>query len=311
MTEDEHFCVGSEEGRLRLRLRHYVGEPHEPAGNGRAQHTVLMLHGGNTSSDTFLLPEGGLARYLRANDCDVWLLDWRASPYVLQDVLRCPALGGSESAERGIYTLDNVVAEDIPVAIARLREMVGADVKLSLLGHCLGGGVLSMAIARGRLAGANIDSVVLSTLGLFYEVPWNGWIKAEDFILERAIQTPGYRYVGPLDVAHWPPAFKSAYDSWPEAWLPPGGSPEEDMLRRLTFMFGQPYATAALHPSIRGQLLLDQFGPMHIGLYLHTSQMVRRGYAARFDAPDVIDRPRGAEARPEDDGPGRGAGARG
>lgn len=297
LLEDTDLHVGPEGGRLTLRLRHYLGESDRPrVARERCERAVLLLHGGNTSSETFLLPEGGLASYLRENRCDVWLLDWRSSPHVLGQVLHGPLLGGSQGAERAIYTLDNVVSEDIPSAVARVRELA-PGLELSLLGHCLGGGAISMAVARGTLQG--VPNIVLSTLGLFYEVPWNGWVKAEDFLLERAIAQPGpevpphdRRAINPHDHTRWPPPFLEAYHHWPKAWLPHGGSREDVMLRRLAFMFGQPYATEALHPSIRGDLLHSQFGPMHIGLYLHTSQMVRRGYAAQFGVPDVIDRPR-------------------
>jgi hypothetical protein len=58
-------------------------------------------------------------------------------------------------------------------------------------------------------------------------------------------------------------------------------------------MFGSPFAIDALHPKLQGVELLDLFGPMHLGLYLHVAQNVRRGYSDRFDCPDVIDRPSG------------------
>jgi hypothetical protein len=61
------------------------------------------------------------------------------------------------------------------------------------------------------------------------------------------------------------------------------------MLRRITFMFGQPYSPDRLASSLRAPVLESIFGPMHIGLYLHASQMVRRGFAAPFDAPDCND----------------------
>jgi hypothetical protein len=57
-------------------------------------------------------------------------------------------------------------------------------------------------------------------------------------------------------------------------------------------MFGNPYETAQLDPSLRGSILCRLFGTMHLGLYLHAGQVVRRGYAARFDAPDIVERPR-------------------
>jgi hypothetical protein len=34
------------------------------------------------------------------------------------------------------------------------------------------------------------------------------------------------------------------------------------------------------------------FGSLHLGLYLHLGQQVRRGYAAEFNAPDILDRSR-------------------
>jgi hypothetical protein len=54
-------------------------------------------------------------------------------------------------------------------------------------------------------------------------------------------------------------------------------------------MFGQPYAIERLDPSLRGPEVARLFGRMHLGLYLHTSQMVRRGFAGPLDAPDAID----------------------
>jgi hypothetical protein len=35
---------------------------------------------------------------------------------------------------------------------------------------------------------------------------------------------------------------------------------------------------------------MNVFGPLHIGLYLHLAQLVRRGYSAPYNARDLIDR---------------------
>jgi cholesterol oxidase len=264
-----------------------------PSAAASNQGAVLLLHGGNTSSETFLLPGGGFAEYLRANGWDVWLLDWRASPHVLEDVLAGTPLGGSEQAERRLFTLDRVVDEDIPAAVRAVREQIGATRKLSILGHCVGGGALSIAIARGKLEAHRVHGAVLCTLGLFYAAPWNGWLKAEDFIIERVLgNTPRCRDVDPKQPESWPADMKEAFARWPNAWLPEGSSPAAELLRRLSFMLGQPYAPERLDPSISGDELLRQFGPMHLGVYQHLAQMVRRGYAAEFDALDVIDRRR-------------------
>jgi pimeloyl-ACP methyl ester carboxylesterase len=283
--------VGKSPLELTLRLRRY-GRGEDPS--------ALLLHGANTSSDTFLLPEGGLVRFLLQQGWQVWLLDWRGSPYVIERLpVPPPWPGGSALEEIRHYTVDEVAREDIPAALGAIRHRIGPRAHLSVLGHCVGGGSLSIAIAKGHLEPFAVKKVVLSTLGLFYEVPWSGWPKAEDFLLERVLGnnpdcgaiSPKRSRPNPRDWP-WPLDMERAYRRWPRAWLPKGHFPGAQMLRRLTFMIGEPYALERLHRSLRGGEVDPVFGPLHMGLYLHLGQMVRRGYAAAFDAPDVIDRTR-------------------
>jgi len=290
---------------LRLRLRRFpAAHPDSPA--ARARGAVLMLHGGNTLSDTFLLPEGGITAYLAERDFDVWLVDWRTSPYIVAPLIEAQApLGGSEGVERGLYTLAHAAREDVPRVLAEVRRHIGDQVPLSVVGHCMGGGVMAIAVALGLVARFNVKNLVLSTMGLFYEVPWNGWLKAEDFIVERIPQqAPRCRGIDPKKPETWPDVMRKACARWPAAWMPPGDSPAALMLKYITFMFGQPYARELLHPSISDATLLEQFGPMHLGLFSYAAQLVRRGYAAELDAPDVVDRPRLGSHRPATPVPG-------
>jgi hypothetical protein len=268
---------------------------------------VVLLHGGNTSGDTFLVPEGGLVGYLVERKLDVWVLEWRSSPHVVGPLLRQnrPLLGATVADECALFTLDHVVDEELTTALEIVRKEIGEEAELSLLGHCFGSAAVSIAVARGLVERFRVANLVLSTLGLFVEVPWNGWVKAEDFIMERVLHNDQRcRGIDPLDLPGWAPDMKTAFDRWPARWLPPAGGPAPvELLRRLSFMFGQPYALDRLHPSLRGSEVDRFFGPMHVGLFMHASQMVRRGFAARFDAPDVIDRPRVVGG-----GPGRPAG---
>lgn len=285
---DEWIRVGREHG-LPILLRHLVSDSARP----RERGAVLLLHGGNTSSETFLVPDGGLAAYLSREGWDVWLLDWRGSPLVLPKILKGGPLGGSARAERRWFNMDRVAEDDFPGAIAAVRARIGDGVPLSVVGHCLGGGGLCMALSRGHLATHRVQAFVMTTMGLFYEVPWDGWMKVEDFILERVLDgEPEARHVDPHDDASWPAELRRAYQHWPSPWLPHGGASEDRMLRRLAFMFGVPYWPGELHESLRGPILNRLFGPMALGLFLHTGQLVRRGFAAPFDAPDVLDRPR-------------------
>lgn len=255
-------------------------------GPDTAPKSVLLIHGASANSDTFRYPNGGLVAFLQARDWDVWTLDWRGSSRVVKSVLS-EAPRPSHEAEYRRFTLDHAAAEDIPWAIQRIKATIG-ERPLSALAHCFGSAACAIAIAAGHAE--QVHSVVLSTLGLFIEVPWDGWIKAEDFVLERVLaNAPECRRINPHHFDEWPEDMRRAYGIFPGSWLPAGDSEADRVLQHLTFMFGQPYPPQVLAPGIHGPLLRDLFGDMHLGLYLHAGQLVRRGYAARFDAPDVVD----------------------
>jgi hypothetical protein len=269
----------------------------DPAAAPRA---VVLMPGANSSCDTFLLPPGGgLADHLVDRGWDVFLLDWRPSPLVVNKVLTGLPLGGSAEIERLAFTLDRAVEEDIPDALALVRQKTGYR-PISVLGHCVGGGGLAMAVARGLVAPFGVDRVVFSTLALFYEVPWNTWIKAEDFLLERMFQPgemPDCRRIDPHDTSDWPECYRQAFDRWPRQWLPQGTDAHALLLQQLSFMVGVPYSRDKLIPGI-DELVPDVFGPLHAGLYVHLGQMVRRGYAAGYNVQDVVDRVRLPEGLP-------------
>ena len=260
----------------------------------QTEHAVLLIHGASASSDTFLLPDGGLVYYLRNLGWDVWTLDWRGSREVVDPLSKVPPLGGSIAAECNLFTLDRVVERDFPDALDFIRNMLSkesgaADSRIAVVAHCFGSGAFAMAIARGHIEGKGVRNVVLSTLGLFYETPWHGWVKAEDFLIELVLaetalqETPDCRAIDPRHAPHWPAAMKQAFSAWPRTWLPRGATAWDDVFRRLSFMFGEPYLRDRLAKGIHGPLLGDLFGGMHLGLYVHAGQMVRRGYSARLN----------------------------
>lgn len=264
-------------------------------GGGSHHGVVVLLHGGNTSGDTFLYPNGGLVEYLARKGWDVWLMEWRGSPHVF------PFL----PAELDHFTVDEIADDDIPSALRFVRSKVAADRRLAVVAHCLSGCAVSMAIARGHIPTSLCDTFCLTTLGLFFESCWDGWLKAEDFVLERILTTgvtPSS--IDPQNPHGWPEPLRVAYERWPRAWLPEWSFGASDPLQTLTFMFGRPYWRRALHSDLYGgalrrlfsNTLRDMFGPMGLGMYLHVGQMVRRGFAARYDTLDVLDRPRLAGA---------------
>ncbi|HEY4158706.1 MAG TPA: hypothetical protein VGM29_11440, partial [Polyangiaceae bacterium] len=259
---------------------------------GCAGLPVLLIHGGNTNSKMYSEPNGGLVKYLLERERDVWTLDWRCSEAVVAPLQRRGPLGDSIQKERELYTLDRAASQDIPSALSQMRA-AGVTGEIGVLGFCLGGGSLSMAVSRGYLEKLGVGNVVLVTMGLFYEVPWNGWIKAEDYIIERMLgSAPNCRVIDPAHPEEWPAEMSSAYERWPRSWLPPGNEPIDVLFQHLTFMYGEPYARGRLTRAFEERLLTGFFGPVVVGTYLHAGQNVRRGYAARNNEPDVVDRSR-------------------
>jgi cholesterol oxidase len=249
---------------------------------------VLLLHGASASSDTFLLPrEHNLTRSLCALGFEVWLLDWRGGKLV--------ADREREPERRSAFTMDAVALEDIPQALRVIhRERRDPGAKLHALAHCFGAGCLAMAIGGGALAQLaakehiTVDRIVLLTLGLFYQAPWDGFIKADDFVIERVIATaPDVHGINPnVDAArpetHWPAQMERAFAKWPKQLLPQCSIPS---CHRVSFMFGSPYLEGNLPDDIHSAATIaEQFGTMPIMLYAHAGQNVRRGYAAPLDA---------------------------
>jgi cholesterol oxidase len=247
---------------------------HTARGSNVPKHTVLLLHGASAASDTFQIPEGSsLIEYLSPRGCDVWTLDWRGSHRVV----------ANHRSEYGKFTLDAAAAQDFSGALDRIREQVTATKPISVFAHCMGAGTFAMAIGAGWIGAERVEHVVLSTLGLFYRVPWDGWVKAEDEMLERIRgENPEVTSIDSSASQHpWPDVMEQAYARWPATLLP---SKRNDTFRRLSFMFGQPYRPDLLSDDIHGEEnLRKQFGEIPLSLYIHCSQNVRRGFAAPFD----------------------------
>jgi len=266
---------------LRLPLQRYARNRKATIGkNG----SVLLLHGASAASRSFVVPfnrdrgqsaAGGLVGYLLDRGFDVWTLDHRASHVV--------ATKPEYAALVRAFTMEQIAQKDIPAAIDAIRKTIGSNVRLSIVGHCVGAAVLAIAAALGELGRREIKNVVLNTIGLFYRVPWDTWTKAEDQVLERVLAiAPGCRFIHPDTARYpWPASLENAFDIWPTALLPRVGS---DLYRRLAFMFGNPYMRSIVPPEIdNDDELRLQFGAMPIALYIQCGQNVRRGFAAKFD----------------------------
>jgi pimeloyl-ACP methyl ester carboxylesterase len=248
----------------------------------RAGAPVLFLHGASASCDTFLEPRGSsIFDFLTKHGMDVWLLDWRGSHFVTAS-----APGPCNEP------CDTVAAKDIPAAFEFIRETRGKEghpAPIAVVAHCVGAACLAMAIGAGHVkAASGLGPVTFSTVGLFYEVTWDGWSKVQDRILDRlADEDDTIKFITPdVGVSRWPDMMEETYHLWPEVW---GGPWRVDFFRRLAFMFGQPFLVSNLHDRMTQDVVRRQFGAIPFKIYRHTAQNALRGFAAPFGEEGKLD----------------------
>ncbi len=265
-----------------LHLRHDGG----PAAHER-RPAVLLVHGASASSDTFRIgEEQTLVDYLLGQGLDVWTLDWRASMRRARDVY-CQAVHDGRLA--GTFTIDAAAEHDVPAAIAAMRQKNVRD-RIAVLGHCMGGAIVAQGIARGAISSADVETVVLTGLGLFYRAAIDNVLKAEDQVLEGLLAggqqllhpTKGWeRSVCTRDPGDgpWPPPLEDPYRVWLDTPLPDDCTVE--ICHRLSYMFGMPFIPDKI-PAIHAGYLPAQFGYIPLQFLLHCCQNLRRGHAAPF-----------------------------
>ncbi|NIR36882.1 MAG: alpha/beta hydrolase, partial [Actinobacteria bacterium] len=120
-----HGLVADDDVALRL-LRYRGGE----------RGPVLLVHGLGMASSVFTLDtiETNLVEYLTEAGFDTWLLDSRVS--IDLDV------GGAGC------TADDVALRDVPAAVAKVREVVGAD-GIDVVAHGFGALTVLMSLVEG------------------------------------------------------------------------------------------------------------------------------------------------------------------
>lgn len=279
-----------------------------------AKHSVLLVHGASAGSRTFMIPNGGLIEYLVSLECDVWTLDWRSSNLFTQynpeevrrAAIRALADAGNPGSYWRLFNLDTAAECDLAKSLQAIGEWTRQEQStqqppaIAVMAHCVGAAVVTQALATGLLtqpsASYRLRSVVLSTLGLFYRVGLEGWLKGNEFLLEELATTretfadPEHPVITPVlePGAQWPQALENAFQAWrqtpfaPNGW---GGKRTSEFVERIAFMYGMPYHTKRL-AGMSVEALKLQFGDMPLGVYMHCVRNLRIGYAAAFEATE-------------------------
>lgn len=246
---------------------------------------VLLVHGASAQSDTFRIGERQtLVGHLLGQTFDVWTLDWRASMRRVRDIY-CR----DQSTD---FSIDAAATHDIPAAIATMRQQ-GVAGKISLVGHCMGGAIVTQGIAQGVIPATEVENVVITALGLFYRAAIDNVLKAEDGVLEELfldrhqdLLHPTKRWATTVcqqdpEDGDWDPLLQKPYEIWKQTPLPHQAC-TVPICHRVSYMFGMPYIPDSI-PTIHAGSLHRQFGYIPVKFLLQCCQNLRRGYAAPFE----------------------------
>jgi cholesterol oxidase len=229
---------------------------------------VLLVHGSGTSSRIFAtdLVDTNLVEFLCAAGYDVWLVDLRVSielPSALE-----PA------------TADAIAREDIPAAVAQVRQITDAE-QIQVVAHCFG----AMAVTMSLLSGLKgVRSALLSQVSA-HPVP--GALQR----IKAGLHVPeilGHLGVKDLTV------YTRAHD-WPHNLLDealrlyPVGHDEgcgSALCHRATFLYGLLYEHAQLGEQLHANLQ-ELFGVHDVQLFSQLATMVRAGHVVDAHGKDV------------------------
>ncbi|WP_284126139.1 alpha/beta fold hydrolase [Parerythrobacter aestuarii] len=134
---------------------------------GGARGPLVLAPGFSVRASSFATPtvDENLAESLVAQGYDVWLFDYRAS-----------ADSGNDTETPPEFTIDDIARHDWPAAIAKIREVTGAD-SVQALAHCVGSMSLLMGIGKGWVS--HVRSLISSQLTLHPVTDWLNYMKAD------------------------------------------------------------------------------------------------------------------------------------
>lgn len=227
---------------------------------------VILLHGLTTSTDMFIMPEHkNLVQYLLDEGFgDIWSLDWRGSGRFTYNL------------EPHRFSLDDVALQDIPLALKKVRVMVGEKARLHIIAHCVGG--ISSMLSLSVQSFPGLESVTINSVGLTPRVGLWSRLKlmAAPFLVEKVLRYP---YVSPRIPQF--PGFALG------KWLVPvlalfHRECRDPACHFISFMWGSGNPAAYQHQNmsvLTHKRLADLFGGTSMNFYRHISKMVGHGSA--------------------------------
>lgn len=242
---------------VQLRLTRYKGGDKGP---------VIVTPGFGTSILAYTIDtvETNFPEFLFAHGYDIWLLDYRASPAL-------------ESADTQ-FTMDDIATYDYPAAVAKVRELTGADT-VQVMAHCVGSITFLMSMCSGL---TGVRSAVCSQLTAHPVGPTLNEIKGGlylgSFLQAIGVDTLSTEY----DDKNWT---DKLYDQVLKFY--PTKQPIDGPIdRRILFMYGEVYKIAQLNEATH-KAIHEMFGVANMSTFKHISVLLREDRMVNAKAEDV------------------------
>jgi cholesterol oxidase len=236
---------------------------------GGDRGAVLLVPGVGMSGRIFSVDttDTTLVEYLAEAGYDVWVLDHRAS-------VDLPASAGNT-------TVDQIATGDLPAAVAKLREVSGAEA-VDVVGQGVGAVTLMMSLIQGL---SGVRSAVCLQAGLHLKAPRTARFKA-GLHLPEVLSALGKRSL----------TARAGGAGWTSKLLDFGlravpvdfhETCRSPVCRRITFMYGHLYHHDQLNRATH-DALHELFGVASLSMFDHLAQMVRAGHAVTADGASCL-----------------------
>jgi choline dehydrogenase-like flavoprotein len=230
---------------------------------GGGKGPVLVAPGFSIRASSFAIDTvaQNFAEVLVANNYDVWLFDYRASP-------------DSDNAGKD-FTVDDIALRDWPSAVDHVIAQTGAE-DVQAVAHCISSMSLLMGIAAGEMKG-KIRSVLSSQLTLHPVTDWLNFLKCD---LDVVTLLSGMSDLnGSFDFVPKDTLLDHKLDAI--AWQIPvqeGQACKNPVCRRVFAIYGPSYNHTRLNHWTH-TIMSEMFGPVSIKPFAQLQAIMKCAYA--------------------------------
>ena len=253
----EHIAL---DNGFSIRLTRYRGGDRGP---------VLLVPGFSVLASSFATDtvDQNFVEALCANGFDVWLFDNRGS-----------ADSGSPLQP---YTIDDIVRHDWPAAVSHILKATGKP-DLQVMGHCVGGMTVLMALLRGM---KGVRNLIISQLTLHPQTDWLNDLKSE---VGLAHVLAGMPELG--GSIHYEPG-NTDFDHQMDvmAWkvpIPEGEGCKHPVCKRIFSIIGASYTHAQLNDATHTSMT-RMFGPVALAPFDQLSRIMQAGQVVDSQGRDI------------------------